>query len=63
MLYVGIKIVLMRSSLCVSAEFWIASNILNVTNNTITETTYEFLSDHIIIVTVVQRRLEIVRVQ
>jgi len=34
--------------------------LLNVTNNTKLETTYEFLSEHIIIMTVVQKRLKIV---
>jgi len=45
--------------LCASAEFWIASKVLKVINNTILETTYEFLSDHVIIMTVVQKRLKI----
>jgi len=39
-----------------------ASKVLNLTNSTISETTYKFLSDHIglIIMTVVQRGLNIV---
>jgi len=49
------------SSFCVSAEFWIASKVLNVTKNTILETTYEFLSDHIMIMTLVQKEAKIVR--
>jgi len=32
-----------------------------MTNNTILETSYECLSDHIIILTVVQKRLKIIR--
>jgi len=39
------------------------SKVLNVTNNTILETTYEFLSDHIIIMTAVQNRLKIDRLE
>jgi len=39
------------------------SKVLNVTYNTIVETTYEFLSDHIGIMTVVQKRLKIVRLE
>jgi len=50
-------------SLCASAEFWIVSKVLNVTYNTIVETTYEFLSDHIGIMIVVQKRLKIVRLE
>ena len=34
-----------------------------MTNNTILETTYEFLPDHIIIMTIVQKRLKIVRLE
>ena len=49
--------------MCASAEFWIVSKVLNVTYNTIVETTYEFLSDHIGIMTVVQKRLKIVRLE
>jgi len=47
--------------LCVSAEFWIASKVLNATNTTLLETTYVFLSDHIIIMTVAQKWLKLVR--
>jgi len=38
----------------------VGTKVLNVTNNTILETTYEFLSDHIIIMTVVQNRPKLV---
>ena len=48
----------MSSSLCASAEFWIVSKVLNVTNNTVLVRTYEFLSYHIIIMTVVQKEAE-----
>jgi len=34
-----------------------------VTNNTILKTTYEFLADHVIIMTVVQKRLKKVRLE
>jgi len=49
--------------LCASAKFCIASKVQKVTNNTILETTYEFISDHIIIMTVIQKRLKIVRLE
>ena len=38
-----------------------SSKLINVANNAILETTYEFLSDHIIIMAIVQKRLKLVR--